>query len=44
MLLGIASLRSGLKLQYDGPNMRITNNAAANSYLTRTYRKGFALS
>jgi predicted dehydrogenase len=43
MLLGIASLRAGTKLQYDGPNMRITNNASANSYLTRTYRKGFEL-
>jgi predicted dehydrogenase len=43
MLLGVASLRSGTRLVYDGPNMRITNNVAANSYLTREYRKGFEL-
>ena len=29
MLLGIASLRAGMALTYDGANMRITNNAAA---------------
>ena len=44
MLLGIASLRAGRKLTYDGPNMRVTNSVAANDYLTRTYRKGFGLS
>ena len=44
MLLGIASLRAGMALTYDGANMRITNNAAANEYLTRVYRKGFELS
>ena len=43
MLLGVAALRSGVRLQYDGPNMRVTNNVAANSFLTRDYRKGFEL-
>jgi predicted dehydrogenase len=43
MLLGIASLRAGTKLYYDAPNMRVTNNAAANQFLTREYRKGWAL-
>lgn len=43
MLLGVAALRAGTRLQYDGPNMRVTNNAAANSFLTRDYRKGFEL-
>jgi len=45
MLLGIVSLRAGnAKLTYDAANMRITNNVAANQYLTREYRQGFGLS
>jgi predicted dehydrogenase len=43
MLLGIASLRAGSRLHYDGANMRVTNNAAANEFLTREYRKGYSL-
>jgi predicted dehydrogenase len=44
MLLGVAALRAGTRLQYDGAQMRITNNVAANDYLTRVYRPGFGLS
>ncbi|MBP6715621.1 MAG: gfo/Idh/MocA family oxidoreductase, partial [Acidobacteria bacterium] len=44
MLLGVAALRAGTRLQYDGANMRVTNSVAANDYLTRVYRKGFELS
>ena len=43
MLLGVASLRANAKLHYDGENMRITNNAAANDFLTRKYRDGYSL-
>jgi hypothetical protein len=43
MLLGVAALRAGTRLMYDGANMRVTNNAAANSFFTRDYRKGFEL-
>ena len=43
MLLGVASLRAGSKLFYDGANMNVTNNAAANQFLTREYRQGFGL-
>jgi predicted dehydrogenase len=43
MLLGIAALRAGTKLHYDGANMRVTNNAAANDVLTREYRAGWKL-
>jgi predicted dehydrogenase len=44
MLLGIVSLRArNAKLAYDAANMRITNNVAANQYLTREYRAGFGL-
>jgi predicted dehydrogenase len=44
MLLGIASLRAGGKIQYD-PSMRITNkpraDSDANAYLRREYRRGW---
>ena len=44
MLLGIAALRAGTRLEYDGGNMRVTNHATANDFLRRTYRQGFGLS
>jgi predicted dehydrogenase len=43
MLLGIAALRANSKLYYDAANMRVTNNQSANEFLTREYRKGYAL-
>jgi len=43
MLLGIVALRANAKLHYDGANMRVTNNAAANDFLTRQYRAGYSL-
>jgi len=43
MLLGVVALRAGQgkKIHYDGDAMRITNDEAANQYLTREYRKGW---
>lgn len=43
MLLGVVSMRAGTKIHYDAENMRVTNNAAANDFLTRTYRAGYSL-
>jgi len=43
MLLGVAAMRAGTRLQYDGASMRVTNHATANSFLSREYRKGFEL-
>ena len=46
MLLGnIALLRGGehTVLEYDGANMRFTNDEAANAYLEKDYRPGFGL-
>jgi hypothetical protein len=45
MLLGIVALRTGQgrKILYDGDNMRVTNIADANQYLTREYRAGWAV-
>jgi predicted dehydrogenase len=43
MLLGLAALRAGTRLQYDGAAMRVTNDVAANDFLRREYRQGFGL-
>ncbi len=44
MLLGVAGLRAGTKLHYDGQAVRVTNDSAANQFLTRQYREGWKLS
>lgn len=44
MLLGIVSLRAGRKLAYDGAAMRVTNDAAANAFLSRVPRQGWTTS
>jgi hypothetical protein len=36
-----ASLRRGQRLRYDAESLKITNNAEANKYLSREYRKGW---
>ena len=41
MLLGIVALRAGRKIEYDGANMRVTNIAWANQFLSREYRPGW---
>jgi predicted dehydrogenase len=41
--MGQALYEKGLKLYYDGPNMRITNMPEANKYIRREYRKGWTL-
>ena len=43
MLLGVVALKAGTKIHYDGENMRVTNNLAANDFLKREYREGWAL-
>jgi hypothetical protein len=43
MLLGVVSLRAKSKIYYDAGTMTVTNNAAANEFLTRTYREGYRL-
>jgi hypothetical protein len=39
--LWAVALRAGRKIVYDPATMTITNNTAANKYLSRDYRKGF---
>jgi len=41
MLLGIVSLRAGTRLVYDGKAMRVTNDEAANEFLSRVPRQGW---
>jgi hypothetical protein len=43
MLLGVAALRANSKLYYDAAAMSVTNNPAADEFLTRQYRKGWSL-
>ena len=42
-MLGNVALRAGKKLDWDGPNMKVTNDEAANQYLQREYREGWSL-
>ena len=41
--MGKKLYEKGLKLYYDGPNMRVTNAPEANEYIRREYRKGWTL-
>jgi hypothetical protein len=43
MLLGIVAMRAGVKIKYDGADMRITNSREANDMLKREYRRGWSL-
>ncbi len=43
VLLGNLALRTEGLLMWDGPNMRVTNNEAANQYVQREYRQGWTL-
>lgn len=42
-LLANVAVRAGKKLLWDGPNMKITNDEAANKLLHREYRQGWSL-
>jgi hypothetical protein len=44
MLLGVAALNAGKKIEYDGANMKIRNVPDSDALLKRTYREGWALS
>ena len=41
--MSLKAQAKGLRLAYDGPNMRITNLSEANEYLHRQYREGWRL-
>ena len=41
--LAAVALRSGKRIEYDSVAMKITNDEAANKFLTREYRKGWEM-
>lgn len=41
--LGAVALRAGKKVDFDTSNLNITNDAEANKFLTREYRKGWEI-
>ena len=43
MLLGNVAIVVGKKIEWDGPNLKVTNVAEANKLLGREYRKGWTL-
>ncbi len=43
VLLGNVALRAGGKVEWDGVNMKVTNNPSAQQFVTREYRKGWEL-
>jgi len=43
VLLGNIALRTGEKLYWDGPNLKVTNVPEANEYIHRQYRQGWSL-
>jgi len=44
MLLGVAALNAGKKIQYDGASMKVINVPDSDALLKRSYRAGWALS
>ena len=43
VLLGNVAIRSGKILEWDGPNLRVTNDKDANQFIRREYRKGWVV-
>jgi len=44
ILLGVLALRTGKRIEWDGPNMRVTNDVPeAAQYISRIYREGWAV-
>ncbi len=43
VLLGNLAIRTGERIEWDGPNMKATNVAKANQYVKRDYRRGWTL-
>jgi predicted dehydrogenase len=43
LLAGNIAIRTGEKLDWDGPNLKFTNSPQANKYIRRQYRSGWTL-
>ncbi|UCH64254.1 MAG: Gfo/Idh/MocA family oxidoreductase [Fidelibacterota bacterium] len=42
VLMGNLAIRSGKRIEWDGPNMKVTNFPEMNKYVHREYRKGWS--
>ncbi len=42
-LLGNLAIRVGKRIEWDGPNLKVTNVPEANNHIRREYRKGWTL-
>jgi hypothetical protein len=42
ILLGCVALRAGQKIEWDGPNLHVTNHPEADQYIRRHYREGWS--
>jgi predicted dehydrogenase len=43
VVLGVVALRAGQKIEWDGPNLKVTNLPEANQYIHREYRSGWSI-
>jgi len=43
VLLGQVALRAGTEIKWDAKNLKVTNNKAANQYISTEYRKGWEI-
>lgn len=43
VVLGCVAMRAQKRIEWDGPNMKITNDEKANTYLKRDYREGWKI-
>lgn len=43
VLLGNVAVAAGKRIDWDGPNMRVTNDTAVNHFVRREYREGWTL-
>ena len=41
LFLGNLAVRVGQRIEWDGPNLHITNNEAANQFVNKKYRDGW---
>jgi hypothetical protein len=44
LLLGNLAVRVGQRIEWDGPNLRVTNHEMANQYVNKAYRGGWRYS
>ena len=43
VVLGCVAMRAGERIEWDGPNLKVTNCPKANDYIRREYRRGWEL-